>query len=105
MVLILTTLPSKAAGRNLAKILLKGKLAACISISGPTESHYVWKGKKEKANEFLCWVKTRKSLSKKVHQAIKKNHPYEVPEIVTLSVKNAHPPYLKWVYEETRDKI
>ena len=102
MVLILTTTPSVASGRKIAKYLLDGKLAACVSISSKTESHYTWKGKREKATEYSCWIKTRKSLSLRVKKAIQEIHPYEVPEIVILKSEDTHKPYFKWLYAETK---
>ena len=83
------------------KSLLDRKLAACISLSGAAESHYVWKGKRERTREHFCWIKTRKSLGKKVQKAVKEIHPYDCPEIVTLNIKDINAPYLKWLYRST----
>jgi periplasmic divalent cation tolerance protein len=101
MVLILTTLPSLKAGRQFARMLLAEKLAACVSLTGAVESHYVWKKKRERMKEYFCWIKTRKSLTKKVTRFIKKHHPYEVPEILCLPVSEVSRDYLKWVRSVT----
>ena len=104
MILILTTLPSLSAGRKLADLLLKQKLAACISLTQAVESHYVWKKRREKSKEYFCWIKTRKSSAKAVEKFLVKHHPYEVPEILFLPVVRAHSPYLKWLMAATLKK-
>ena len=104
MILILTAVPTKKIGQRLAQVLLDKKLAACISIVGQAESHYVWKKKQEKTKEFMCWIKTRKALSRKVEKVIRENHPYEVPEIVSIPVFRVNPPYLKWLRGSTKTK-
>ena len=49
----------------------------------------------------VCVIKTRKSLYKKVEKAIKENHPYEVPEIIAVSIAKGSKDYLKWLSNET----
>jgi len=97
MIVILTTVPSLKEGRRLAGLLLSRKLAACVSLTGALESHFVWKRKKERSREYFCWIKTRKSLGKKVEILLLEQHPYEVPEILFLPVTHASQSYLKWV--------
>ena len=28
---------------------------------------------------------------------MKKNHPYDVPEVISTSIENGHKPYLDWI--------
>ncbi len=81
----------------MAGLLLSQKLAACVSLTGAVESHFVWKKKKERVREYFCWIKTRKSLGKKAEALLLKEHPYDVPEILFLPVAYASKSYLKWV--------
>lgn len=97
MIVILTTVPSLKEGRRLAGLLVSQKLAACVSLTGAVESHFIWKGKREKAKEYFCWIKTQKSIGKKVEALLLKHHPYEVPEILFLPVTYASKSYLKWI--------
>lgn len=96
-VVILTTASSLAEARRVTSVLLDQKLAACISITGLSESHYIWKGKKEKSREHLLIIKTRRTLFSKVEQAIRKAHSYECPEIIALPVSAASKKYLEWL--------
>ncbi|PIV39639.1 MAG: cytochrome C biogenesis protein CcdA [Candidatus Omnitrophica bacterium CG02_land_8_20_14_3_00__42_8] len=94
---VVTTISSKAGAEKIAKALIKGRLAACVQIAGPIKSIYRWKGKIETAKEWVCVIKTKKSLYKKVETAIKKPHPYEIPEIIAVPIAAANKDYLKWI--------
>jgi periplasmic divalent cation tolerance protein len=93
-----TAPPAQSA--MLAKSLLEKNLAACVSIT-PVRSLYRWKGETCDDEEHLLIIKTRRGLAEAVIQALKAEHPNEVPEIIVLPVIAGHPPYLDWVYQET----
>lgn len=101
MIIIYTTFPDKKTARLITKKLLTDRLAACVQLF-PIESSYWWRGKLEEANEIACFVKTKKSLQNKVIEFISKNHPYETPEIVSLSPNFVNSPYFDWLNKETR---
>ena len=96
-VVVLTTASSLSEARRITSALLDQKFAACVSIMGLTESHYVWKGKKEKIREHLLIIKTRKNLFPKLEKAIRKIHSYECPEILALPVSAGSEKYLDWI--------
>ena len=56
--ILMTTVSKMADAVRLARAALDAKAAACVQILPPIESHYVWKGKREKAREFLLLAKT-----------------------------------------------
>jgi uncharacterized protein involved in tolerance to divalent cations len=103
MVIVLTTVPTRAVGRKLSKELLKLQLAACVSLSAAIESFYVWKGKQENSREILCWIKTTSGKKKQVMNFLKREHPYEVPEIVALKPTDVDTSYLKWVQSSVKN--
>jgi len=98
---IRTTTEKRADAERIASALVKKRLAACAQIVGPIKSTYWWKGKIETAREYMCVIKTRRSLYKKVEKAIKALHPYETPEIIALPIVAGSTAYLKWLCEET----
>ena len=97
MLLILTTLPSVEEAERLAKSLLKVRLAACCSIIPGLKSIYWWEGKLESSGEVLLLIKTRGSLYREVEAAIRREHPYQLPEIAALKVDSVLPEYLEWL--------
>lgn len=95
--LVLSTVPDLSSARKLAKLLLKKKLAACITLTAPVESHYVWKGKRERSKERLLLIKTKQSLYRELEDAMAQAHPYEVPEILGISISRGRRSYLRWL--------
>ena len=99
-VMYCTAPPSHAAG--LARSLIEKNLVACVNIN-TVRSLYRWNGEVCDEEEHLLIIKTRRGLADAVITAIKLEHPYDVPEIIALPVIAGHPPYLDWVYRETRE--
>jgi|WetSurMetagenome_2_1015567.scaffolds.fasta_scaffold00052_66 periplasmic divalent cation tolerance protein len=97
---IFSTVPSTESGM-MAKSLVDRNLAACVNVV-PVRSYYQWNGEPCEEEEHLLIIKTRKKRIPKVIAAIRLLHPYEVPEIIALPVNQGHPPYIQWVYDETR---
>jgi len=101
-VCVLTTLPTLASAKKLSRDLLKNKLAACVSLIPIRESHYVWKRKIQKSREVQLVIKTRASLFAAIEKFFKKNHPYEVPEIIAFPILKASATYSAWLLESTK---
>ena len=101
---IITTVPTRILARKLARLLVAQKIAACVQIAGPIESVYHWKGKQEVTKEFLCSIKTRKSLFHVVERTIQRMHPYKVPEIIAVPVTAVSRSYVLWLQKETRSR-
>lgn len=98
---VLVTSPRKDADR-LAKGLVAARLAACVNVVPGVVSHYRWEGKLHKNAESLLVIKTRASLLKKVEAWVRKNHPYDVPEVLALPVAGGSKPYLDWLAGATK---
>jgi len=71
---VLTTTDRKEDAERIARALVDRRLAGCVQILGPVVSTYRWQGKVERAEEWLCFVKTRQDLYGAVEEAIKANH-------------------------------
>ena len=99
--LVLTTLPQREAAESLARELLAARLAACIHIGATVRSLYHWRGEIETADEVPVAIKTRAALYPRLEAAIRASHPYELPEIVAVSITRGLPAYLEWIATET----
>lgn len=99
--LVLTTAPSPAVARRVARSVLARRLAACVHLSPRGESHYWWKGRLEKAGEVAMTFKTARPRAKALLAAIRAAHPYEVPELLVVNADGGSAAYLRWVGEET----
>jgi periplasmic divalent cation tolerance protein len=97
---VVTTTEKKEDAEQIAACLVEKRLAACVQITGPVTSHYRWKGKIEKAQEWQCWIKSEETLYKEIEKAIKSVHPYEVPEIIAMPILTGSRDYLEWLESE-----
>lgn len=100
--LVITNLPDRDSAAKLAQTLVERRLAACVNILSPCRSMYRWKGKTEDAEEFPVLIKTTRERYAELERAIRAVHPYELPEIVAVSLTAGLPAYLEWVASETR---
>ena len=99
---ILITVPSDEVGEKIAVSLLEQNLAACVNILPAINSLYMWKGQAHHDQEILLVVKSRAELFEKIVPAVKRIHPYEVPEIIALPILMGSQSYLDWIGEETK---
>jgi periplasmic divalent cation tolerance protein len=100
---IITTMDSKNIAQKIADTLVEKKLAACVQISSPIQSTYLWKDDLESSIEYMCMIKTRKDLFDKVEETIINLHNYDVPEILAVPIIMGHKPYIEWLEEELKD--
>ena len=101
---VMVTVEERAQAEDIAETLLAEKLAACIQVVGPISSYFRWQGKREKSTEYLCLIKSRRYLYEKIEAAIKRVHPYEVPEILAVPVVAGSAAYLDWLAHEVREE-
>ena len=102
---VLTTTPSMEVARALSHKLVQANFAACVNIIPQTTSVYKWKNKVEEEIEVLLVVKTKSELISDVIKFVKDNHPYEVPEVIILGIKDGYEKYLGWIDEVVKNKV
>lgn len=100
--LVVSTVSNEQEASNLTRLLLQSKVAACINIITGVKSQYLWKGKIESTNEVLVLIKTTKAKYPEVEDILKKNHSYEVPEIIAIEIEKGLTEYLNWIEQETK---
>ena len=98
----MVTCSTRAEARKIAKAILKKKLAACVNIVSSIESHYWWKGKLEKAREFLLLIKTTQARINGVSDEVKALHSYDVPEFIAVPILAGSRAYLAWLEDSLR---
>jgi periplasmic divalent cation tolerance protein len=79
--------------------MIEKKLAACVSLLPGAVSYFRWKGKIDKSKEVLLLAKTTRALFGSLCRFLKKNHPYEGPEMLALPIEKGWPDYLRWMEE------
>lgn len=97
---VLSTAANQTEADKIAEVLLKNHIAACVQFV-PISSCYWWNGNIEHANEIQMFIKTTDELYNRVQEEIRKNHSYDVPEIVKIPIDSGLPEYLGWISKET----
>lgn len=101
IIVIYCTVPSKKLAKDITKVLMKHKLAACVSMIDNVKSVFSWDGEICEEKEILMMIKTRRSNYGKVKLVIEDMHSYSVPEIIALPIVDCSEDYLKWLVKET----
>ena len=87
-------------GRRIARRVVSNRLAACVNIVlSPAESFYTWKGKLERAREYLLVMKTAAKHLAELENEVQRLHSYEVPEFIALPITEGSTKYLSWLEE------
>jgi periplasmic divalent cation tolerance protein len=101
-VIVYATSKDEKEARTIGEILVKEKLIACANIIPAIQSIYWWKGKIEKNGEAAMFLKTKKSLVKRLIKRIKELHSYEVPTIDVITISDGNPECFKWIEDVTK---
>ena len=100
-VLVIVTAPDENVAANIAKTIVEERLAGCVNILKGVRSIYSWEGKIEDEPEVVMLIKTRQSLYKSLERRIIDLHPYSVPEVICLDIRDGSEDYLKWLGDVT----
>ena len=85
------------------RTLVEERLAACGHVIGPIRSVYRWQGAVHDEPEARVALHTRRSLVPAVVARTAELHPYDIPCVIALSLKDGNPEYLRWIVDETRE--
>jgi periplasmic divalent cation tolerance protein len=100
--LVLTTLPDQESARQLARLLVEERLAACVNVLAPCHSVYHWEGTLQENGEVPLIIKTTPDRYNQLEDFLRGHHPYDVPEILALDPEQGLPDYFAWVVRETQ---
>ncbi|MGA7594748.1 MAG: divalent-cation tolerance protein CutA [Gallionella sp.] len=101
ILLVMTNLPDAATAQKPARRLMEARAAACVNQLAPCISTYRWKDNIETVSEVPLLIKTTQTAYPRLEKLIREAHPYELPEIIAVSVTAGLPAYLDWVSQES----
>ncbi len=93
--IVMTTYPNE--GRDLKRLIvaiLKQDLGACVQRINYVKAYYVREGEIKKTEEKILLIKTTADKQAKLIEFLKKQHPYELPEIMSLHPDEVDASYL-----------
>jgi periplasmic divalent cation tolerance protein len=98
---VMTTVDSEQEAEQLAAGVVEARLAACAQVIGPITSTYRWRGKVERASEWLCLIKTGAAGYDALEAHLLERHSYDTPEITATPIERGGAAYLAWIAAET----
>jgi periplasmic divalent cation tolerance protein len=99
---VLVTVPSASVAEKLCEELVRQSLVACGNIISGVTSIFRWQGEVQRDEELLVVFKTVGESVPHLIERVSELHPYEVPEVLVLSVEDGAPAYLHWVSSEVK---
>jgi periplasmic divalent cation tolerance protein len=96
-VVVLTTIGSPDAARDLVRQLVDDRLIACGTVVPGATSIYRWQESVTMDNEVLIVLKTVRGRWEALVAAVERLHPYDTPELIALPVDAGLPRYVEWL--------
>lgn len=102
-VVVFVTAGSRGEADKLSRGLVEEKLAFCVNALPAIKSTYFWEGKLCEDDEILLIIKTRADKFDALETWVRKNHSYDVPEVIALPIVKGSQPYLKSIDDWVSD--
>lgn len=91
-----TTVATRTDADRIAADVIAKNLAVCAQIEGPITSHYRWKGRDARDQEFRLCFKALSSHVTALEKHVTETHPYETPEWIVVRAEHVGEKYLSW---------
>lgn len=98
---IYITVADMHEAKKIGRMLVEKRLAACVNLLDAMQSMYWWEGAVQESREVVLIAKTTRRLVSALTAAVKENHSYECPCIISLPIEAGNPAFLKWISDET----
>jgi periplasmic divalent cation tolerance protein len=101
VVLMLTSVGTEEQALDIAHALVRLHYAACVNMIPSVRSIYRWKGKLCDDSEYLLIIKTLAREYPNVSATIQEINSYELPEILSVSLRDADARFCDWILAST----
>jgi periplasmic divalent cation tolerance protein len=98
--LIYITTKDKDEARKIGRHLVRERLAACVNIFDNMNSMYIWQDQFHDEREAVMVAKTTAAKVSSLVEAVKAQHSYECPCIVSLPITGGHQAFLGWIEDQ-----
>jgi len=103
-IVVLSTCASEQEAEKLARSLVEQRVAACVNVIPRVRSFYRWQGAVESADEYLLVIKSSRERMPALLDSLQRQHSYEVPEALAVSVVDGAANYLNWLQASLEDE-
>jgi periplasmic divalent cation tolerance protein len=96
ILVVTTTVASRADAERLARALMERRLAACVQVEEGLASFYTWHGEACEDAELRLTIKTLPACEAPLQAFFAQAHPYELPQFLATRMR-ASATYFEWV--------
>ncbi|HYI94642.1 MAG TPA: divalent-cation tolerance protein CutA [Bryobacteraceae bacterium] len=100
-IIVFSNCGSQEQAQRVARALVDTHVCACVNIVPGIQSIYRWQGSVQEEAEWMLIIKTRRELFEQLSVELRKNHSYEIPEVIAIPIIEGSPDYLDWIDRET----
>ncbi len=97
VIVMLTSVGTEEQALDIGEALVRRRYATCVNLIPTARSIYRWKGKVCEDSEFLLIIKTLAREYGAVADTIRKINSYELPEILSFSIRDGDAKFCAWV--------
>jgi tetratricopeptide (TPR) repeat protein len=94
-----TTTADRESAERLARGSIDERLAVCAQVEGPIRSFYRWQDQLESAEEYRVTFKFISEKGGELEIWLRANHPYEIPQWLTVQAQSVLAEYWQWARE------
>lgn len=94
---VITTTNNEKTATLIARNLINNKLAACVQLDEVRSFFYHGEGVKEE-KEIRLFIKAPTDNYDLIEESIKRDHNYQLPQIIKLDIATGSQNYLDWVH-------
>ena len=96
-IIVLCTTPDFECAQKISLNLIEKNLAACCNMVPGMSSIYRWQNKILQEKETMLVIKSTQQKFTALEIEIKRLHPFEVPEIISIDISDGSAEYLNWI--------
>jgi periplasmic divalent cation tolerance protein len=93
---IITTTDSDVVSKEIARELVKLRLAKCVQID-KVSSVYEWMDEIEECQEYRLMIKAPNEHLKAIEKKVVELHNYDLPQIIILDIQGGLAEYINWL--------
>ncbi|MDB1135793.1 divalent-cation tolerance protein CutA [Candidatus Anaplasma sp. TIGMIC] len=102
--IIYVTMPDHDTACKISSELLNHRLISCANTFSNVTSMYLWNGELNTDTECVTIMKTLTHLCERAMQKIQELHPYDVPAVFSIPVKDCSQAFLDWMSSSLVDE-